>query len=256
MSGLELIEQIWEHVSRKIGFIILSGFYEFEYARKAIKYSVNDYVLKPVQKDELIRALENFKDQHFKKIAEQKKLEDTDSLLFDRHLTNLIADRYDAEDLEYVKNCLVDASNIRFISIEYDPSDESFHEQPTEEKVKARNVLYDALKIYLGEQCCHSYMETNPNNSTYGVGFLLTKRLEEQSGLNEKEYIKKLYQRLSDMVNKKLFCLSDRGSRTSAGYPIPINQRQLREPFSCFLPRRILLTMMRLKANPEPVNLM
>ncbi len=204
MSGLELIEQTWERVSRRIGFIILSGFYEFEYARKAIKYSVNDYVLKPVQKDELIRALENYKDQHFRKIAEQKKLEDSNKLLFDRHLTNLIADKYDAEDLEYVKKFLADASNIRFISIEYDSSDESFHDLPTEEKVKARNVLNDALKIYLGEQWYHSYMESNPNKNTYGVGFLFARKLEEQSGLNEKEYIQKLYHKLRDLVAYKI----------------------------------------------------
>lgn len=204
MNGLELIEQTWEHISRRIGFIILSGFYEFEYARKAIKYSVNDYVLKPVQKDELIRALENYKDQHFRKLAEQKKLEDSNKLLFDRHLTNLIAGKYDAQDLEYVRDLLADATNIRFISIEYDSSDESFQNLPTEEKVKAGNILYDALKIYLGEQWYHSYMETNPNKNTYGVGLLFSKKLEEQSGLNEKEYIQKLYHRLSDLVVYKI----------------------------------------------------
>ena len=60
MNGLELIEHTWEKVSRHTRFIILSGFYEFEYARKAIKYGVVDYVLKPVQMEELIRALENY----------------------------------------------------------------------------------------------------------------------------------------------------------------------------------------------------
>ncbi len=204
MSGLELIEQTWEHVSRRIGFIILSGFYEFEYARKAIKYSVNDYVLKPVQKEELIRALENYKDQHFRKIAEQKMLVDSNKILFDRHLTNLIADNYDAEDLDYVKRFLVDISNIRFISIEYDSSDESFRDLSTEEKIKAKNVLYGSLKIYLGEQWYHSYIETNPNKNAYGVGFIFVRRLEEQNGLSEKDYIQKLYQKLRDLVAYKI----------------------------------------------------
>lgn len=204
MSGLELIEQTWERVSRKIGFIILSGFYEFEYARKAIKYSVIDYVLKPVQKEELIRALENYKDQHFKQIAERKKQEDTNKILFDRHLTNLIADRYDAESLEYVKRYLIDSVNVRYISIEYDSSDDRFRELSMEEKIKAKNLLYDSLKIYLGDQWNHSYMEANPNKDAYGVGFLFVRKLEELNGLSEKEYIQKLYQRLSDAVSYKI----------------------------------------------------
>ena len=43
MDGLELIEYTRKHISSNIRFIILSGFYEFEYAKKAIKYDVADY---------------------------------------------------------------------------------------------------------------------------------------------------------------------------------------------------------------------
>ena len=50
IDGLQLIEQTRKKLSKKVRFIILSGFYEFEYAKKAIKYDVVDYVLKPVQK--------------------------------------------------------------------------------------------------------------------------------------------------------------------------------------------------------------
>ena len=45
MDGLDLIKYTREHISKKIKFIILSGFYEFEYAKLAIKYDVADYVL-------------------------------------------------------------------------------------------------------------------------------------------------------------------------------------------------------------------
>lgn len=204
MSGLELIEQTWERVSRRIGFIILSGYYEFEYARKAIKYSVIDYVLKPVQKEELVRALENYRDQHFRQMAERKKLEDSSKILFDRHMANLISDKYDTESLGYVKDFLVDTENVRFISIEYDSSGDYFQELSNEDNVKAKSLLYDALKIYLGEHWYHSYMEVNPNKDTYGVGFIFVKKLEELSGLSEKEYIQKLYQKLKEAVAHKI----------------------------------------------------
>jgi two-component system, response regulator YesN len=204
MSGLDLIEYTWDKVSKHTRFIILSGFYEFEYARKAIKYGVIDYVLKPVQKDELIRALENYKEQYFKKIAERKKLEVSDKLVFDRHLANLIYDRYDNEDLEYVSKAISDNRDIRYISIEYDPSEPKFKALTKEGKIKVKNELYDVLRAYLGDHWYHTYLEAHPYEDIYGVAFLYTKRFSEEAGVSEKEYIQKLYHRLTNSVNYKL----------------------------------------------------
>jgi two-component system response regulator YesN len=204
MSGLELIEHTWEHVSKYTKFIILSGFYEFEYARKAIKFGVVDYVLKPVQKDELIRALENYKEQYFKKIAERKMLEYSDKLVFDRHLAYLISDKYDEENLEYVKNAVTDCKDVRYISIEYDPSEPKFKALTKEGKIKVKNELYDALRAYLGDHWYHAYMESHPYEEVYGVGFLFAKQFAEEAGVNEKVYIQKLYSRLTDSVSYKL----------------------------------------------------
>jgi two-component system response regulator YesN len=56
MNGLELIEAI---KARKpdIRCIILSGMSEFEYARQAVKLQVLDYVLKPIDPDEIERVV-------------------------------------------------------------------------------------------------------------------------------------------------------------------------------------------------------
>jgi two-component system response regulator YesN len=58
MSGLELIRQA---KTRNLcnRFIILTGFDEFEYARQALRYKVLDYLLKPIDKEELIAILED-----------------------------------------------------------------------------------------------------------------------------------------------------------------------------------------------------
>lgn len=56
LSGLDLIKeaQIRALCSR---FIILTGYNQFEYARQAMRYRVIDYLLKPVNKDELLDLL-------------------------------------------------------------------------------------------------------------------------------------------------------------------------------------------------------
>lgn len=57
LSGLELIEKALECDSQ-IRFIVISGYRYFEYAQRAIKYGVQDYLLKPIDEAELNRVLE------------------------------------------------------------------------------------------------------------------------------------------------------------------------------------------------------
>ena len=46
LSGIELIAKIHE-INPQTQFIILSGYGEFEYAKKAMQYGVKHYLLKP-----------------------------------------------------------------------------------------------------------------------------------------------------------------------------------------------------------------
>ncbi len=56
LSGLELIERV-SRLDADIDYIILSGYGEFEFAKQAMKYGVQNYLLKPTNKQELINAL-------------------------------------------------------------------------------------------------------------------------------------------------------------------------------------------------------
>ncbi|GGA19656.1 response regulator [Paenibacillus physcomitrellae] len=56
MSGLGLIEQIkknWKHVK----CILLTGYDDFEYAKQALKLKTHDYLLKPVEDEELMNTV-------------------------------------------------------------------------------------------------------------------------------------------------------------------------------------------------------
>lgn len=75
MDGLECTKNI------KINFpntkvIILTGYDKFEYAKQAIRYQVEDFLLKPIGADELIHTVINLKDQIEKerKTKEQQRM--------------------------------------------------------------------------------------------------------------------------------------------------------------------------------------
>ncbi|HWT73241.1 MAG TPA: response regulator [Mobilitalea sp.] len=64
MDGLELAEEL-HYSNPQVKIIIITGYNDFSFAQKAIRFGVNDYILKPVDIKELRvvlnRILENFK---------------------------------------------------------------------------------------------------------------------------------------------------------------------------------------------------
>jgi two-component system response regulator YesN len=63
ISGLELIQYLREK-KIKTDVIVLSGYSDFEYCRKAICYHVYDYILKPIDKADFVRILRGYANTH------------------------------------------------------------------------------------------------------------------------------------------------------------------------------------------------
>lgn len=74
MDGMELSEFIYNNFP-ETNIIIFSGFDDFEYAKKAIKYNVEEYLLKPVTAFELSEVLTNLKERMDKKRQTELKLD-------------------------------------------------------------------------------------------------------------------------------------------------------------------------------------
>jgi two-component system, response regulator YesN len=67
MNGLTFISKV-RQVSESIPVIILSGHSDFEYARTAMRYSITDYLLKPINRVELSETISNiFKEEEKEK---------------------------------------------------------------------------------------------------------------------------------------------------------------------------------------------
>ena len=63
IDGIELSKYI--HINNlEIDVIIFSGYNEFEYAQKAIRYGVSEYLSKPITSYELSEVLINLKKRH------------------------------------------------------------------------------------------------------------------------------------------------------------------------------------------------
>lgn len=56
MDGVTLCKMLFQS-GKQIKTIIVSGYADFQYAREALRYEVRDYILKPVQRQELIQSI-------------------------------------------------------------------------------------------------------------------------------------------------------------------------------------------------------
>jgi two-component system, response regulator YesN len=118
IDGISLLKQLPK--ARNVKFIILSGYNDFEFTHQAVKYGAFDYVLKPVNEEEiagvLIRAVESLDSSIAKNNSNlmlniklrNKMVESYESLIIhfaeSRDITSInrcIDNFYDSLDIEY-----------------------------------------------------------------------------------------------------------------------------------------------------------
>ena len=74
LNGLKMIEKILNS-NQESSFIILSGCEDFQYAQEAIRYGVDEYLLKPITYEKLKSVIQNLGKWHnIKKINSNKKI--------------------------------------------------------------------------------------------------------------------------------------------------------------------------------------
>ena len=78
ISGLDLVERIYRR-AHPPAVIIISGYAEFEYAQQALRYGAVDYLLKPLDKNKLVQAVEKAfeHEQRNQRMERMEKLVDT-----------------------------------------------------------------------------------------------------------------------------------------------------------------------------------
>jgi two-component system, response regulator YesN len=113
MDGMELIEKA-KLVNPNIKVIIISGYKQFDYAYKAVKYGVVDFILKPINKSELNETINKLigqimnNDQQQQEIAQinilKSKLVNSQSRMRNLFIMNLARKSNPAEiyDIEHI----------------------------------------------------------------------------------------------------------------------------------------------------------
>lgn len=186
--------------------VILTGHQEFEYARKSIKIGVFDYLLKPINPNEISETARKVKDEIRQKSQERQqideirhKLEDNYPRLREQYLEQLINgdQRGDPQSLEYFSITIIEPyCQVAVVSVDFMNAPEAFNDVSnvlTERLSQSECVhcfccgglhvvwsnnsgldLYKALEfirseLYAGYQCILSAGISNANDDPYDI---------------------------------------------------------------------------------------
>lgn len=154
-SGLDLIRRAKE-VQPDLHFIVISGYRKFEYAQNALKYGVEDYLLKPLKQEELTGILLRLSDKLGKEAALefqlQKSKEHQQELLI-----GSLADAAEREQpfMEYAENAFRSATGVCFAAlVRADAADAP--QNPDAYRILMQNALEIVRRELSALQCVYA----------------------------------------------------------------------------------------------------
>lgn len=219
MSGLELLEEVRRNGGSDVKFAILSGFFEYDYVKTAMRSNCTDYILKPVQKEELIKLLRSVSAD----IAEKRKIIDVQKIkekaLLDTHLRALIWGKYDDADIEYAAKTMGTAGHLRYIGIEADLSDAEYAALDDTEKRKASKQLAELCEEIISSEKNPVVFDVSKHEACYDIGIFYSSELEEREKLSEEEYLAKFEKNIASQYKYGITLYA--GSRVESVAELP-----------------------------------
>lgn len=187
MNGLELIKKVNEELGNEFKFIVLSGYDEFEYAKEAMKYGVKNYLLKPIEEEELKDIVKEIYHELYEAEKEKRaKLEAADTLS-DVCLRTVLKASADRESMENVKKFLNTGNKgyFRYIMMQTDNS------------MFSSTTLREYLAEILGQRYRHNIFKEDYNISE-GVyyGIVMTEKLLKEYNNDIRYFTKMLFTEL------------------------------------------------------------
>lgn len=199
MSGLEFIQYVQDNIADTMRFVILTGYADFKYAQTAVKLGINDYMLKPIQAEELIECLEQMNLEYQEECRRKQEELSLHRLEYDRHAANVLYGKYAKEDLDFVSEKLQDSSDWQYISFEIDENTEGFRKLHSEEKLKLQERCMEILETLIkNPHYVIPLMEREEN--IYGAGLLFVPALLDQETMQSIDYFLRLKQEMESVI--------------------------------------------------------
>lgn len=184
MDGLEFSKIVFERYPlTKI--IVLTGYEEFEYAKKSIKIGIADFLLKPINDDEIrkvaldmktrIRAERSHRDEYNRM---KKQLEEYRPYLKEKLLNSIIQNVFSSEEMKQQLDYFhirINSDHIQAAAIEVSFPDNSDKTGEEERLLLNIQCLELVSKYFRDDECVNVFFDNNQNiialNSEINIDF-------------------------------------------------------------------------------------
>ncbi|MFC4388764.1 response regulator [Gracilibacillus marinus] len=129
LDGLELIERVISEMNQAPSFIVISGYNDFKYAQKALRFGVEDFLLKPVDQDEIHATLERVSETI---VQRNEKNVSKNELSTETIIKSLLADDIEMSKIKNMEHPILHANKYTFVKIE---ANGMYLDYPTMEQV-------------------------------------------------------------------------------------------------------------------------
>lgn len=215
MTGIELLEKVRKENISDAFFVILSGYSDFEYARRALQNECLDYILKPVGQEELIKVLHKVRD--ICETSSRKREDDTvmEREAFARNMIPICHGRYGPDNIEYVKKYMGGDKSFRYISVELDRGAMEIRKLTDKEKRQMQKELYQRCILLFPEREYLCMIDTSIREETYNVGIIfVSESTEDSDEMTEQESLEKIQRELKKSVDFPIVIIAGRSVDT------------------------------------------
>ena len=206
MNGLEFLDTLNKEKITDAKFVILTGYDDFSYTQQAIRNGCLDYILKPVNEEDLINVLRKVSNLNQESILLKKDREKMEDAYLASTVTALIKGKYDEEDLEYVSNHLQITGGIRFIDIEL--VDSEFAEESSDsddyDMRLFQRQLYNACREVLKENMNHFIFDVSYDEDNYDIGFIYCENMATRRDMTENEFLNMMMRKIEVLMTKPI----------------------------------------------------
>ncbi len=185
MTGLELISYVHENIKRRVGFVILTGYADFNYAREALRYNVLDYILKPVLEEELLGVLKKINNEYQDYHQQQRDK-------YDFHISQILLGKFSDKNVRQVRSYLSGEVHIKYVRVELDQNQKEFALLTREQRMEQQRGLYQYLRDLLEEFSYYVVPLVEAEEGIFGAGILLTQQLCSKVDTDEKSFLKNI----------------------------------------------------------------
>lgn len=210
MTGLELLETIQKENISNARFAILTGYDDFSFAQRALKFNTIDYILKPVQKEDILSLLRNVSKLEIEKIQNEEKQKKFEDAYLARNILALIKGKFGDDNLEYVKKHLQLGGSVRYIDIALA---ETAEDDDDSDLRQLQHQLFNACRDAQKYSDSNFIFDVSYDENNYDIGFIFCESMATRLDMTESGYLEQLAAKIKTVIRKDL--------RISCGKSVP-----------------------------------